>query len=36
MIPPARIKMAAVPKGSTVVLDIDSKNNFVKDFERGE
>jgi hypothetical protein len=36
MIPPASIKMAAVPKGSTVVLDIDSKNNFVKDFERGE
>jgi hypothetical protein len=34
MIPPAGLKMAAVPKGTTVVLNIDAKNNLVKDFER--
>jgi hypothetical protein len=36
MIPPASLKMAAVPKGTTVLLDIDPKNNFVKDFEKQE
>jgi hypothetical protein len=34
LIPPAGIKMAAVPEGTTVLLDIDEKNNLVKDFER--
>jgi hypothetical protein len=36
MIPPAGLKMSAVPKGTSVVLDIDEKNNLVKDFERQE
>jgi hypothetical protein len=34
MIPPASSKMSAVPKGTTVLLDIDEKNNLVKDFDR--
>ncbi len=34
MIPPARSKMSGVPKGTTVLLDIDEKNDLVKDFER--
>ena len=34
VIPPVVSKLAAVPEGTTIVLDIDMKNNFVKDFER--
>ena len=34
VIPPAASKLAAVPEGASVTLDIDLKNNFVKDFER--
>lgn len=34
VIPPVAIKMATVPAGTKILLDIDLKNNFVKDFER--
>jgi hypothetical protein len=34
VIPPAASKLAAVPEGTNVSLDIDVKNNFVKDFEK--
>ena len=34
VIPPVASKLAAVPEGANLVLDIDAKNNFVKDFER--
>jgi Cu/Ag efflux protein CusF len=34
VIPPVASKMAGLPEGTNVALDIDEKNNFVKDFER--
>jgi hypothetical protein len=34
VIPPVVSKMSGLPEGAMVALDIDAKNNFVKDFER--
>lgn len=34
LIPPAATKMGTVSEGTNVVLDIDVKNNFVKDFHK--
>jgi hypothetical protein len=34
VIPPVAGKLSVIPEGTPVSLDIDAKNNFVKDFER--
>jgi hypothetical protein len=34
VIPPVVSKLSVVPEGTNIVLDIDMKNNFVKDFDR--